>query len=464
MNSTCLTERQTSLLNLNLYVLNFIFIFFLPASVRFTNVIADDTFIYVSWNDDQPVSISGYRLKWGVEGQVQNGLQFLSVANSRTYSHTISALESGTLYRIGLYQVLPGGAENFQSSVIIRTNPGPPENVAIQDETASSFVVTWDPPSSGLYESFELSYGLAITTPIETTALPGADRSSVVTGLKSNTAYIVRLRTVYGSARSNAVDLSGTTVPTGTNQLYLTTVTTTSIAVGWLPSPIFSYSLRGSSGGTPTAGADSGMISDLFSGTEYTVTLGPGSLSSVTTHTVPLPTCEISLTRSTAHTLDFSWCPPEGTLWDSFDVTYSPSDGSLSQVDPTGLTVQLVDLVAAKEYTLSVVTVSGNQRSEPRTLSAFTAASSPGELSVVDCTTSAITVVWGESPVGSGYVVTAVPVQGGQLQAQTLPLGTDTYTFDNLTPGTLYRIALQITGTQIPTTQVEQYTSKFLIL
>ena len=87
---------------------------------------------------------------------------------------------------------------------------------------------------------------------------------------------------------------------------------------------------------------------------------------------VPLPTCDIGLTRSTAHTLDFAWCPPEGTLWDSFDVTYSPSDGSLSQVDPTELTVELIGLDAAKEYTLSVVTVSGNQRSEPRTLSAFT--------------------------------------------------------------------------------------------
>ena len=101
---------------------SFFYTLFLSASVRFTTVIADDTFIYLSWDDDQPVAISGYRLKFGVEGQAQDGLENLPVDNSLTYSHTISSLETGTLYRIGLYQVLLGGAENFQSSVIIRTS------------------------------------------------------------------------------------------------------------------------------------------------------------------------------------------------------------------------------------------------------------------------------------------------------------------------------------------------------
>lgn len=97
---------------------------------------------------------------------------------------------------------------------VLITDPRPPDNVVIQDQTESTLVVTWDPPSSGLYKSFELSYDQdtsATFTPIAVTPLPGTDRSFTVTGLRSNTAYQVRLQTVYDSAISNAVDLVGTT-------------------------------------------------------------------------------------------------------------------------------------------------------------------------------------------------------------------------------------------------------------
>ena len=98
--------------------------------------------------------------------------------------------------------------------VLLFADPGIPENVVIQDETASTFLVVWDPPSSGLYESFEVSYDLdtaASFNPIEVVVLPGTDRNYLVAGLTSNTMYRVRLRTVYGLARSNAVASAGTT-------------------------------------------------------------------------------------------------------------------------------------------------------------------------------------------------------------------------------------------------------------
>ncbi|XP_041658765.1 tenascin-N [Cheilinus undulatus] len=393
-----------------------------------TTEVTEDT-ATVSWDQVQ-ADIDGYMLSYvSAEGSSAD----IPVGRDRT-SYRLVGLKPGVVYTVYIW-AYKGERVSRKSSTEAETELDAPANLLAQDETETSFSVSWDPvkaPIEGYlltYSSSEGSYELPV----------GSDRSSyTVTGLRPGVVYTVHLVAVKEMKASTKISTQAETVLDAPANLSAQDVTETTFSVSWDPvqAEIDGYMLtysssEGSSGDIPlSSDSTSYMLTSLKPGVLYTVYIwavkGPKSSRKISTQAeTELDAPANLLARDeTESSFRVSWDPVQADI-DGYMLTYSSSEGDSEEIpvgsDSTSYT--LTGLRPGVLYTVYIWAVKGRKTTRKISTNAETEIDSPRDLKATDVKLDSAVLTW-VPPLADieGYILT-YRLEDGNMEAVERRLG-----------------------------------------
>ncbi|XP_048040801.1 receptor-type tyrosine-protein phosphatase eta-like [Megalobrama amblycephala] len=335
--------------------------------------------------DSYEVSVSGAELK---------------IITVSTNSSVISNLMVGRVYNLTVTSV-SGALKNISNIVQFATKPNPPEALSVSGQTNGSISLLWSKPLSmdGLNVSYEVSYRSSLSgvnlTLHQTTSL-----TATLTNLLSGSQYDIAVVTIgVKDLRSSLVNLTAYTVPNAVQKLVVSTVSTSSVNLTWLPlngtSNLFSYSVSISSPDqTLSTTSNNYQITQLQPGTPYNCSVrtliivasisGPSQF--IQCNTKPLPVTNLTASPVGTTEMRLSWFYQRNN---KSSYLYNVSVNGERWIQTSNETTQISDLIPGNNYTFTVQAVVNGMISEPVAISAFTVPTPPGELSV-----SSVYIVW----------------------------------------------------------------------
>nr|XP_046263483.1 tenascin-N isoform X4 [Scatophagus argus] len=419
----------------------------IDAPINFvTTEVTEDTAI-VSWDQVQ-AEIEGYMLSYtsaeGSSGEIPVGRD--------STSYRLIGLRPGVLHTIYIW-AFKGDKVSRKSSTEAETELDAPTNVLAQDETESSFKVSWDHTRAeidGYVLMYTSSEGSSEEIPI------GPDSSSyTLTGLRPGVLYTVYVWAIKGSRASRKISTQAETELDAPANLSARDVTESSFSISWDPvqAEIDGYVLTYSS-----SEDSSGEIPIRSDTTSYTLTgLRPGVLYTVYVWAIKGSRASRKISTQAETELDapanlsardvtessfsISWDPVQAEI-DGYVLTYSSSEGSSGEIpirsDTTSYT--LTGLRPGVLYTVYVWAIKGSKASRKISTQAETEMDAPANLLARDETESSFSVSW--DPVLAdidGYILTYSSSEGS---SEEIPVGSDTtsYRLTGLRPGVLYTV------------------------
>ncbi|XP_068594409.1 tenascin-N [Cebidichthys violaceus] len=191
-----------------------------------TTKVTEDTAI-VSWDRVQ-AEIDGYMLSYtSAEGSSTE----IPVGRDST-SYRLVGLKPGVLHTVYIW-AFKGNKVSTKSSTVAETELDAPTNVLAQDETESSFRVSWDHTQTeidGYVVTYSSSEGSSEEIPV------GSDSTSyMLTGLKPGVLYTVYIWAIKGSKASRKSSTQAETDIDAPKELKATDVTLESALLTWVP-------------------------------------------------------------------------------------------------------------------------------------------------------------------------------------------------------------------------------------
>ncbi|XP_066579849.1 fibronectin-like [Amia ocellicauda] len=339
------------------------------------NVIAKSpTSVLVSWTSPASLSASSY------EVQYSRGLDSSSsTLNTKEQSVLLADLVPNSTYSITV-TAIASGAKGSPMYLTVKTPPAPsPSRVTVSNRTASSAVVTWQPPmqDAGLVTAYRVSYSpVNSTEPSASITAPATVLGVNLTGLKDGTVYCVSV----SALTSLGTEESSLPVYFSTEPLLLvvnaTAKSPTSVLVSWTSPASLSASSyevqysRGldSSSSTLNTKEQSVLLADLVPNSTYSITVTPIASgakgrpghTTVATPKAPSPS-RVTVSNRTASSAVVTWQPPmqDAGLVTAYRVSYSPVNSTEPSASITApATVLGVNLTGLKDGTVYCVSVS----------------------------------------------------------------------------------------------------------
>uniref|UniRef100_A0A3Q3LU85 Tenascin N n=1 Tax=Mastacembelus armatus TaxID=205130 RepID=A0A3Q3LU85_9TELE len=422
-----------------------------------TTEVTEDT-ATVSWDRVQ-AGIEGYMLSYtSAEGSSSD----IPVGRDST-SYRLIGLRPGVLHTVYIW-AFKGDKVSKKSSTEAETELDAPTNVLAQDETESSFKVSWDRTQAeidGYVLTYSSSEGSSEEIPV------GSDITSyMLTGLRPGVLYTVY---VWAIKMDKASKKSSTQAETGLRSMtlysnprncfdwlmsYLREIIFLYLTVSWDPvqAEIDGYIL------TYSSSEDSSMeIPVRPDSTSYSLTgLRPGVLYTVyvwaikgnkvsrkisTQAETELDAPANLLARDeTESSFSVSWDPVQAEI-DGYILSYSSSEGSNEeiQVRPDSTSYSLTGLNPGSLYTVYVWAVKGNKASRKISTNADTDIDGPKDLKATDVTLESATLTW-VPPLADieGYILT-YRAEAGNMEVLTRE---NSFVVSNLEMGMRYIVTI----------------------
>ncbi|KAK6324549.1 hypothetical protein J4Q44_G00038910, partial [Coregonus suidteri] len=201
------------------------------------------------------------------------------IITTSSHSITLSDLKPGTQYSVTVCTVLEDGKQSQLVLTTLTTVPPAPDQLTVD---TTSGTVSWSQPP-GLDQTqhhYQISYHCPGTEPHITTT---SSHSITLSDLQYGTQYSVTVCTVLENGKkSQLVSTTLTKVPPAPDHLNVNSVDTTSATVSWSQPPgldqtqhhyQISYSRPGTEPHITTTSSHRITLSDLQSGTQYSVTV-----------------------------------------------------------------------------------------------------------------------------------------------------------------------------------------------
>uniref|UniRef100_A0A3Q2WBS6 Tenascin N n=1 Tax=Haplochromis burtoni TaxID=8153 RepID=A0A3Q2WBS6_HAPBU len=338
-----------------------------------TTEVTEDT-ATVSWDQAQ-AEIEGYMLSYtSAEGSSSD----ISVARDST-SYRLIGLRPGVLHTVYIW-AYKGDKVSGKSSTEAETKLDAPANLLAEDETESSFSVSWDPVQAEI-DGYMLTYtssedGSSGEIPV------GADESDyLLTGLRPGLLYTFYIWAVKGDKASKKISTQAETELDAPANLLARDETESSFTVSWDPAQaeidgyILTYtSSEGSSEEIPV-GSDrtSYMLTSLRPGVLYTVYIwavkGDKATRKISTKAqtdIDSPK-DLRAVDVTLDSASLTWTPPLADI-EGYILTYRDEEGNMETVEK-----QLVagessfaasSLEMGKRYIVTIIAYRGNKRSK----------------------------------------------------------------------------------------------------
>ncbi|XP_078029452.1 tenascin-N isoform X1 [Epinephelus lanceolatus] len=411
-----------------------------------TTEVTEDT-ATVSWDRVQ-ADIEGYMLSYtSAEGSSSE----IPVGRDRT-SYRLVGLRPGVLHTVYIW-AYKGDKVSSKGSTEAETELDAPTNVLAQDETESSFRVSWDHTQAeidGYVLTYSSSEGSSEEIPV------GFDSTSyVLTGLRPGVPYTVYIWAIKGGKVSRKISTQAVTELDAPANLLARDETESSFRVSWdhtkaeIDGYVLTYSSSEGSSEEIPVGFDSTsyVLTGLRPGVPYTVYIwaikgGKASRKISTQAVTELDAPANLLARDeTESSFSVSWDPAQANI-DGYVLTYSSSEGSSGEIPlgPDSTSYTLTSLRPGVLYTVYIWAVKGNKASKKISTQAETELDDPANLLARDEAESSFSVSW--DPVQAeidGYLLTYSSSEGSSGE---IPVGSDStsYRLTGLRPGVLYTV------------------------
>ncbi|XP_053886569.1 tenascin-X [Malaclemys terrapin pileata] len=352
------------------------------------------------------------------------------------------------------------------------------DQLLVSEVTPTSLRLRWDAPE-GDFDTFLIRYRAAGRgpglgpAPTQEVPVPGAQRSSVLRGLRPGTEYglvVYGLRrgeetaNVHGAARTSSLELESP------RDLRFSDVRETSVGVTWgAPSTRVdrykvSFQLR--HGGEPQSTMVEGTrlqttLEGLIPGASYEVSVmavrgfeeSEPLVGYVTT--VPDGPSDLRAVNVADTSALLRWRPPRAPV-QSYELSYGPPQGPAVTLRLPGDRAEhpLSGLRLDTEYLVSVHGVTGGNRSSPVSATFTTGLDAPRDLQATEVTPRSARLSWTPPRVPpAGYLLSYETPAG---QTQEIPLGSDaaSHQLSNLTPSSRYQVRVQAIRGGRPSTPI----------
>ncbi|XP_070701398.1 tenascin-N [Pempheris klunzingeri] len=365
-----------------------------------TTEVTEDT-ASVSWDQVQ-AEIEGYMLSYtSAEGSSSE----IPVGRDST-SYRLIGLRPGVLHTVYIW-AYKGQKVSRKSSTEAETELDAPTNALAQDETESSFRVSWD-QTQAENDGYVLTYSSSEGSSEEISV--GSDSSShLLTGLRPGVLYTVYIWAVKGSKASRKISTQAETELDAPANLSAREETESSFSVSWDPVQadiggyILAYSSSEGSSGEIPVGPDSTsyMLTSLRPGVLYTVYIwaikGNKTSKKISTQAeTELDAPANLLARDeTDSSFSVSWDPVQADI-DGYILTYSSSEGSSEEISvgPDSTSYMLTGLRPGVLYTVYIWAIKGSKATRKISTKAETDIDAPKDLKATDVMLESAVLTW----------------------------------------------------------------------
>ncbi|XP_075944930.1 receptor-type tyrosine-protein phosphatase eta-like [Anarhichas minor] len=389
--------------------------------------------ISVTWTKPEGTS-SFYRVQW-TDGK----------RNETTETSTmITGLTPGVKFTIVVTAVAADNlTEGEKANVSLYTKPGEIGEPTVSTST-SSISLNWTSPLGEVFKyRLEWHNGGALMT--VTTNKTFAVLSDLIPG----TSYTISVIAVAGDNKTEGHPhtFSTFTKPEVVRNITVANITTSSISLMWTkPEGTSSfYRVQWTDGKRNETTETSTMITGLTPGVKFTIVvtavaadnLTEGEKANVSLYTRPGEIGEPTVSTSTS-SISLNWTSPLGEVF-KYRLEWH-NGGALMTVTTNKTFAVLSDLIPGTSYTISVIAVAGDNKTEghPHTLTSVTKPAVVRNLSVIDATTSSVSLNWTEPDGNASSYTVQWTARGDTINTTTT---TETYfTINQLIPGVQYEI------------------------
>ncbi|XP_026220777.1 receptor-type tyrosine-protein phosphatase beta-like isoform X30 [Anabas testudineus] len=417
--------------------------------------------VFLNWTE--PVGNSSFYIIQWTDGNVSQNL-------SVTETHVnISGLTAGVQYT---FNVIAVAGDNQSQSEVTQishyTKPEVVQNLTVTEITTSSVLLNWTEAEGNC-----AFYTVQWTNETDSWSINVTETHVNISGLTAGVQYTFNVIAVAGDNQtlSNVTQISQYTRP-GIIRNLSSSQSVSTISLSWDPpsGQVFLYSVTWNNGGastTTTTNSNSTVLSNLTSGTNYTITITAvagdnktqGDPYTSALFTKPAVVRNLTVTEITTSSVFLNWTEPVGNS--SFYIVQW-TDGNVSQnLSVTETHVNISGLTAGVQYTFSVIAVAGDNQSqsEKMQISHYTKPAVVRNLTVTEVTTSSVFLNWTE-PVGNSSFYIIQWTDGNVSQNLNV---TETHVnISGLTAGVQYTFSvIAVAGdnqSQSEVTQISQYT------
>ncbi|XP_062849990.1 tenascin-R [Trichomycterus rosablanca] len=415
------------------------------------------TSLELEW-DNSKASVDSYHVVYSTLSGDQYDKITVPHSNGTTTKTTLTNLQPGTEYGIGISAVL-GNKQSIPATMNARTGLDIPMNLMVIDSTENSITLLWS-SVQGPIEYYRVSYTSANGVTTEVT-VPKDISSTTLRGLEPGTEYTITVTAQRGRQQSAAATIDAFTGFRPVSQLYFSDITADSLAVAWsAPAPpASSFTVHyvthdySEDGEVVVDGSKTRtVLLGLRPSKKYTVTLvamhGEKASEPVKGNVVTGmdPPRDMTVSYVTEDSVTVLWAHPFSSF-NYYKMSYQTAKGRVDSVvidkDVTNYTLN--SLYPATEYEIKLNTVRGSQESKVISTTFFTAMDTPMDLVALNVTPRGVLLRW-TSPVSSvdNYVLT---LTRSQVTTDTFLVegNKQEHQLSHLLPSTAYSIALYAT-------------------
>ncbi len=447
----------------------------IPINLRTTA--QTDTSISLAW--DEATNADGYTIQYYCIGRGCTPAIDTTISGGSTTVHTFTGFTSNTTYifQIKATHTTASLNSSYSSTISQSTKLSTPTNLRTTSQASTTISLAWDVVAGADGYTIQYCDGVGCTPNTDETIASGSTTTNIITGLTSNTTYVIQIRANHSNSSlsspySSTISTS-TKLSTPTN-LRTTAQTSTSISLAWdavagadgytiqycdgvgcTPDDIFTIA----SGSTTT-----NTFTGLTQGTEYvfqirathtTASLNSSYSSTISSETILAPPSNFRATSQTAETLTLAWDAVAGA--DGYTIQYCDGVGCTPDTDETiasgsTTTNTFTGLTQGTEYIFQIRATHTNSSlnsSYSSTISSETTLAPPSNFRATSQTAETLTLAWDEVAGADGYTIQYCDGVGCTPDdIFTISSGsTTTNTFTGLTQGTEYVFQIKATHT-----------------
>ncbi|XP_043990545.1 tenascin-N isoform X2 [Gambusia affinis] len=330
---------------------------------------------------------SGFRVYWDPTKAQIDGymLTHSSIDGSREEtpvgsdsSYVLTGLRPGVVYTVYVWAVR-GSKASRKTSTQAETELDTPANLVAQDETESSFSLSWDPVQAEI-DGYILTY-TSLDGSSKEISLGPESTSYLLTGLRPAVLYTVYIQALRGDKTSRTISTQAETELDAPANLIARDETESSFSLSWDPLQaeidgyVLTYTLPDGSSKEILVGPDS--VSYLLTGLRpafiYTVYIkavrGDKASRTISTQAeteIDSPK-DLKASDVTQDSASFTWVPPLADI-DGYMLTYREAEGKLqtieNRLDSSKRRFAASKLERGKRYIVTIYAFRGSKRSK----------------------------------------------------------------------------------------------------
>ena len=157
-------------------------------------VTAGNEDIVLSWSPPQVGQPDGYHVQYGTADQSEDQLHQEDLpATAGSFTHGDNLEGTAYQYRVRAHNSAGDGPWSDTLNATRLSPPGPPTSLSARAQ-ASSIIVTWGPPATGIVTNYELEYGVTDATETTTIELAADQREFTHISAPGDTGHSYRIR------------------------------------------------------------------------------------------------------------------------------------------------------------------------------------------------------------------------------------------------------------------------------